>query len=276
MKLAELTTPYETHKVVMYGADGYKVVYHNKKIRHVCANIYAGEPYNGGYNTYYAVLYALYDGLNLGLYIGTTSLDNEADDVVRHWPGYDTADVFLANMQSCIDNNDHVRLTDIEFIKHFKPEMEQALWNARNNYLADKEKRAQERREKDALRKIENTKQNRAALTEQIKAAIDTIKNGGTIINTDIVFYIDDYHFKRYAIVDYLMRLYGIKDIPIRTRGFIINSLTQLNITPDGAVSYRYWKSGRSKGSQVLFDYLYRLVHAVRESEDKEIIVEVL
>ena len=64
--------------------------------------------------------------------------------------------------------------------------------------------------------------------------------NGGTIKGGDTIVKLAD----KYNI-----------DIPIRTRGWILNNLSETTITESGSISYRYWRrSKNAKGSQTVYD----------------------
>lgn len=73
--------------------------------------------------------------------------------------------------------------------------------------------------------------------TEQI------LINGGTVKGGEIIVKIAD----KYNI-----------NIPLRTRGWILNNLAETTITDDGSVSYRYFKrSKNATGSQKVYDVLF-------------------
>jgi len=66
--------------------------------------------------------------------------------------------------------------------------------------------------------------------------------NGGTIKGGDTIVKLAD----KYNI-----------DIPIRTRGWILNNLSETTITESGSISYRYWRrSKNAKGSQTVYNVL--------------------
>ena len=56
-------------------------------------------------------------------------------------------------------------------------------------------------------------------------------------------------------------------DIPIRTKGWFLNSLSECILTDSGNISYTYWrKTKNSKGSQTAFEILSKLKTAIREA----------
>lgn len=112
-----------------------------------------------------------------------------------------------------------------------------------------------EREEKELIRKAEIAEQKAKEAEEKINAEKALIKetesifiNGGTIKNGDIIIKIAN----KYNV-----------DIPLRTKGWILNSLTESTITPDGSVSYRYWKKKSATGSQKIYSVLLDIRSAI-------------
>lgn len=116
-------------------------------------------------------------------------------------------------------------------------------------------KREEEEREKERQREAaaqkereEEEAENNRLMQEAEKAFIDggTVKDGETIMR--------------------LAEKYGV-NVPIRTRGWILNSLAECTLTEGGNVSYKYWrKTKNAKGSQTAFDVLSKLQAAIKEA----------
>ncbi len=62
MKLNELTTPFESFRVVTYNADQTKALYKNKSMQLITGSIYRGETIKEEYNDHCDV-YACYAGI---------------------------------------------------------------------------------------------------------------------------------------------------------------------------------------------------------------------
>lgn len=115
------------------------------------------------------------------------------------------------------------------------------------------------RQEKDRIRKIELEKQRakeaeEKALAEKllIEETEKTFINGGTIQGGEIIVKLAD----KYNI-----------NIPIRTRGWILNNLSETTITEDGGISYRYWRrSKNATGSQKVYDVLFGIRTAIKSA----------
>ena len=65
-----------------------------------------------------------------------------------------------------------------------------------------------------------------------IEETEEILINGGTINNSEIIVTIAD----KYEI-----------NIPIRTRGWILNNLSEVTITDSGSISYRYLKKKQER-----------------------------
>lgn len=103
-----------------------------------------------------------------------------------------------------------------------------------------------EEAEKQRQQKEEEEKQAELAAMHEAERVF---KDGGSIKDGDIIVKLAD----KYNI-----------NIPLRTKGWILNDLAECTITEDGGVSYRYWKRTKnSRGSQKAFDILYDIHKAI-------------
>jgi hypothetical protein len=115
------------------------------------------------------------------------------------------------------------------------------------------------RQQKENIKRAEREEQHKKDVEEErkkeqaaIKEAENTFINGGTIKNGALIVKIAD--------------KYGI-DVPIRTRGWILNTLAECTISESGSVSYRYWKRSKgAKGSQKVYDVLSVIIRAIKEA----------
>ena len=105
----------------------------------------------------------------------------------------------------------------------------------------EREKQKQEERRIKAEKEAEKAKQAAEAEKRAIEEAEQIFINGGTIKGGDIIVKLAD----KYNI-----------NIPLRTRGWILNNLVETTITIKDYVSYsyRYWKSKNATGSQKVYD----------------------
>ena len=83
--------------------------------------------------------------------------------------------------------------------------------------------------------------------------------------NEQIAFYRlteDSYTVSMYSIFNYLMRRYGVK-VPLRTQGWINESLVQAVIAEGRLTTYQYRKSKRGKGSDTFCVCMDSLIAAI-------------
>ena len=155
-----------------------------------------------------------------------------------------------------------------ESLKYICPELIDDCWESRKAFA---QKREQIRQERNAKREAEDKAflEERQAETEKlIAAAYETIRNGGTLENSDIIFYKSRYESRTYKIVNYLFRQHDI-NCPIKTQGWINDKLIHVTVTPEGLVNVRFWKSKNGKCSEKVFDCLSELVRIVRAENSK-------
>jgi len=113
------------------------------------------------------------------------------------------------------------------------------------------------REQEEAIKKVKREEQRKREEQEEIEAeqkAIteteDIIINGGTIKNGSLICKVAD----KYNI-----------NIPIRTRGWILNALAECTLTADGGISYRYYKKNKNAtGSQKVYDVLFDIKKAIQ------------
>lgn len=104
-----------------------------------------------------------------------------------------------------------------------------------------KKEEAVKRAERDEKERKEN-EEREAVERKEIQEAENVFINGGTIKDGELVVKIADKH--------------GV-NIPIRTRGWMLNTLAECTISESGSVSYRYLKRKGAKGSQKVYDILF-------------------
>jgi hypothetical protein len=120
----------------------------------------------------------------------------------------------------------------------------------------------EQRQEKELERKRELAEQRakeaeEKALAEKLlmEETEQILINGGTVKGGEIIVKIAD----KYNI-----------NIPLRTRGWILNNLAETTITDGGSVSYRYFKrSKNATGSQKVYDVLFDIRRVLKKEKDK-------
>lgn len=265
MNLSEVTGEFKNVRAITYNAKGDKAVYHNRMMRYVSGNIYSGVGEADEYGSVYCSVYVKYPDVDVALYLSKLSATRDIVSVERivAESGFDTGEAFIDKMNKLIESNGYIRLTEIELIKHIAPELESAAWESRRIYSEEREKRdAKRREEREAEETIYVERENNIAF-DLVQNAIGVLKNGGTVANENVTFYNTRYDYKTYSLINYLMDANGIA-LPMRTRGWIKNSLKSVRISSDGRLSWSFWKKGNGKGSSSFPDYMLKLINAVK------------
>lgn len=230
MKMENLTTPFETFRVITYNADQTKALYKNKSMQLITGSIYRGETVKEEWNDHCDV-YAVYDGMTVGIWIGSVRTDYSVDEVMEQIrrKGMDSLENYMAAIKTRLEKQDHFRYTEIEFIKHIAPELESQMWESRKAYAENQHKK---RMEQAAQREAEDqafiAAQN-AEAEQTVNKAMEILRNGGKLDNDTVTFYESRYEHSSYSIVNYLMRKYGV-NVPIRTQGWINEKLVSAKI----------------------------------------------
>lgn len=121
------------------------------------------------------------------------------------------------------------------------------------------------RRQKRRDEEIALVEKKNAEMDREISEAISILKNGGTLKNKQIAAHTlteDSYTVSEYSIFNHLMRRYGIK-VPLRTQGWINESLVQAVIAEGRLTTYQYRKSKRGKGSDTFCGCMESLIAAI-------------
>lgn len=268
VKLRDMSVPTEKKRVITYNSSGDKAVYHNKEVWKITNNFYVGEVEGSDYNKW-CTIYAIY-GDNVGFIIDYVNADYSVEETLNliNRSNIGTLDLYIETIDRRINEGNWINSIEMEFIKTIKPKLIPGVEKARAAHKARLEAERQAREEERiAERKAEMEKDNAEAM-EIVNAAIAKIKSGGDIINEYFTLWIDLENHKEYSTFTYLFDKYGIK-VPIKTRGFILNSLNTVRIDKDNGVSYNYYRKGKSQGSSKIYELIFELVGKIRnESEE--------
>lgn len=265
MKLNELTTEYEQHKVFMYASDGNKVVRHNKKMRKVADNIYIGEPESDGWDDV-AQIYLVFDDVGCGINVGREPVRHEVDEAVSSITrcGIDTVDGIINTVNRLIGNSDHIPMLYVEFVRQIKPNMVPAMMESRRLYAERIERKAKEAKEKREAEDAEYVRQKNEVADRVVNKAIEILRNGGILSNDDVVIYKSRYDSSTYSVVNYLCRKYGVK-LPLRTAGWVNDCLANLQIENDKCENLQYYKRTKNTtASNAIYGYINQLIAAVK------------
>ena len=263
MKIKNLTTPFETFRVITYNADRTKALYKNKSMQLIAKNIYRGETVKEEYNDHCDV-YAVYDGTSVGIWIGSVRTDYTVKEVLEQIrrKGMDSLENYMAAIKTRLEKQDHFRFTEIEFIKNIAPELENQMWESRKAYAENQHKK---RMEQAAQREAEDqafiAAQN-AEAEQTVNKAMEILRNGGKLDNDTVTFYESRYNYNSYSIINYLMRKYGV-NVPIRTQGWINEKLLNVKIENGKCDNLQYYRAKGAQCSQKFFDCMNEMIAKV-------------
>lgn len=150
-------------------------------------------------------------------------------------------------------------------VRSITPEVEEQVAAALENARLEAQRRAEEETAREAAYAAERN----AEAQVVIDNALDVLKNDGALYNEAIKIYRGVFKYSTYSVVNYLMREYGV-NVPLRTQGWINDSLYSLTIR-DGSCSHlQYYKSKHGRGSQAIYGYVNELIQAVRNTATEE------
>ena len=263
MRMENLTTPFETFRVVTYNADQTKALYKNKSMQLITSSIYRGETIKEEYNDHCDV-YACYDGMTVGIWIGSVRTDYTVDEVMEQIrrKGMDSLENYMAAIKTRLEKQDHFRFTEIEFIKHITPELENQMWESRKVFAENQHKKRMEQAAQCEAEDQAFIAAQNAEAEQTVNKAMEILRNGGKLDNDTVTFYESRYNHNSYSIVNYLMRKFGV-NVPIRTQGWIDKKLVSAKIENGKCENLQYYKAKGTQCSQKFFDCMNELLAKV-------------
>ena len=171
---------------------------------------------------------------------------------------------YLNYLDKIIAEDRWMKNSEIQALREFVGKL--AGWVLADEYQEYHDRKEKERRERDRQRHEEYERKRRedeerrkaeaeTAYAEFIRKLKDAIENGGTVENTQSAWFVEA--CDRYEV-----------EIPLRTRGWMMNNLVLVGFTKGGGITYRYMRrSKNSKGSQKVWDILRELKDAIIKEE---------
>ena len=265
MILQEINTPFMTKRCITYNKDQTKALYHHRKIQLVKGNIYRGETQPDPYKDR-CDIYALYDGSPVALWMGNVRLDYTVDEVLENLQRKHclTLKDYLANVREKIQTPNHFMLIELEFIKHVAPELEESMKNARHAFYIQQKRKSEARQQKQDAEDAAFVSVKNEEAQQAVTDALEIIRKGGDLKNTDVTFYDSRYSHKTTALVNHLMAQYGI-DVPLRTKGWINDKLVIAVIADGHCETVRYMRAKGGQCSQKFFECMNALIQAVNQ-----------
>lgn len=207
-----------------------------------------GNDYNGGfYDVFNDIGNDLYMSLHIGFY-GNHDIESmrETADRITAYIGHTG---FVKYIQYCMDKGFLVRNPELVALAMIG-EQELAAKLSKEKAIIIEQREQEHRQRMEQYRQEQEEKKHRieAEHNKAMQEAEEKIRKRETTANTD-------------GIILDLMRKYNI-NVPLRTQGWILNRLAAVTFNGD-AVGYQFYKTKNGKGSQTVFDCLWKLREAI-------------
>lgn len=153
MTFAELTTPFEKKRVIEYGHDGNKAVYHWRSMQLIGGTLYKGENVEDEFNGPVFDVYAFFDAIGMGIKVANGISRPDQRDI-EPWLsdakkyGWDSVESFMNQLDSAVERGLFIGNALIELARHVDIEKAKKYEEARQLYYEKKH-------QKEALRRAE-------------------------------------------------------------------------------------------------------------------------
>lgn len=115
--------------------------------------------------------------------------------------------------------------------------------------------------------KIKKQEETNLEAQRKIQYAIQVLQHGGKLENDRIRLFREDGNYSEYAMINHLMRQYGVS-VPLRTQGWINGRLLCVSVENGRCTGLHYKRTKNSRCSRKFFDCLNELIQKVcAESE---------
>ena len=160
MTFAEVNTPFEKHRTIVYKANGVDITYKNIEMQHAGGNLYLGKTKDDGYGDLCCDVYAYVEDADIAIVYAkmVSRLDQRAVDV---WVsdtarlGYDSADAIERSLDAGVEKGSFIPNHMIELSKYICPAKTEQYKEARLAFYAKKEKEQRLREEQERAREQE-------------------------------------------------------------------------------------------------------------------------
>ena len=175
MSLLNLNTPYERRRIIHYGIDGNKVVRHWFEVQQVVGALYKSRETKNEYNEVVFDLFILFDGVKDGILYAREmkhpewyTVEKLEAEMIQY--GYDTAEHFLASLDSMMERQQWIGNAMIEFVRQFNTGKADEYATYRENLLRLREERERQREaERQAKEEAERKAAEEALQAEKAK-----------------------------------------------------------------------------------------------------------
>lgn len=264
MLIGELTAPYKRLPVYNYAGDHTTAVRRMRELQHISGAAYKGRNEKDKYGNVHCKIYAYYPELDAGMWVyGVGHPDlRRIEEIERsfHKRRLETVEQFIADLEYRLQECMFIGNTEIALARIAAPDRADAFAEGRLAYRYRKAEEAAAWHAKCEAEDAAFCAERNALCEKAVKAAIETIRNGGTLENRTVTHFRSRYDSSTYHIVNHLARHYQVQ-IPLKVQGWINRNLIRVSITTDNSLSYTHIKGNNSK---TFSRYMLELIRAVR------------
>ena len=267
MKFAEITTPFEKKKMIIYKSTGNGTVTHYVEVRHVNGCLYMGQIVKREGCSYESCdLYFYLAACGAGIRIDRTPADEDVREVCGRYRGLGSgsAEDFITYLDRRMEQGVYIPQNMLALAAEIKPENIGGYVSSNEEILCRRESQEAAERAARGQTDMAYVEERNKEAKAKVNAAVQILQNDGILKNVDVEIYWSRHDRRVYSVVNHLMRQYGIK-VPLRTQGWINDKLATATIRDGKCMHVQYRKTKNGKGSQAVFDYLTKLAQATRK-----------
>ena len=263
MRLNELSACFKRLPVIVYASDHCSAIVVKKDLQHIVGTAYKGRNKTNQYGQVSCQIYAFFTTLNIGILVGDITHPDcmHTEEIEKMFINnqWDTLERFVEKLERVVSEGDFIRNVEIELIRVAAPEKVEAFSAAKAEYVERQDAEDAEREAKEALQEAANRREKSEMVEREICAAVDIIRTGGYVLNSDITMFREGNDGRSYKLINILARRYGVK-IPLKVQGWINKSLYSVTIENGRVVSYQCEKHT----SETFCQYMDQLIEAIQ------------
>lgn len=251
-----------------YGTDGNKVVRHLYDLVQITDTMFITPPEPDNWGQLYSKIIIKFPDVPVGMSEGSIRIfdDCTTEDISKYGNGVrDEADI-ITSLDRLVDRKLFIGMREITFVAQFNPEKAREYLLYRNSYIEEREKREAEEAAKQEAEDAAYVEEMNSKADLTVSSAIGKLKSGGMIENSKVEIFKSRYDSNEYALVNLLMRRFGV-NVPLRTQGWINDSMASAKIEDGKCASVRYYRKNGGRGSKTIYEYMDKLITAAISSE---------
>lgn len=264
MEINQIEANLENRQVYGYKHDGNTVTAHRWKVFHLSGNLYLQEPQTDKYGQRYAHIALFFQNVKIGLDVGILSgwqLDQYSAEDVERRISFAMVEAFRDTINAQMANGEHIKDSYIAFVRQYDDVQAGKMQSYKKEWRERNERERQAAISERERREARERKERERAIAEAVEKAEQAIISGGYISNKEIY---------GKPLFLHLFDKNGIT-VPIRSRGWIIDTLASVTQNNNGSASVSVRKSCKRVSNgfvSAYFELRNYLINAREEAED--------